>query len=476
MFSAALWTIFYFISEWVIRIVMIIVVPFRRTASAARSWLLLVFFIPWPALLLYIFVGRPTYPRWRRRRFKRLPEVIAVTAGQIRGLTESAEASVSDPLVESTRFIQRLGILPLVGHSDVEMIQSYNGVIDSLVEDIDNAKSHVNLLFYIFADDETGRRVMEALVRAARRGVDCRVLLDAIGSRKWFGAVRKKLKPFGIEVRRALPVSLLRRKSARADLRNHCKIAIIDSAVGYAGSQNIINADFNHGIVNQELMTRLTGPVVLELQTLFIINWFMETDEQLPARELLSPPEKTGTVTCQVAPSGPDYEQFGVEHLLVALVHAARSRVVITTPYFVPSDSLVTALKIAVLRGVEVHLIVSEVTDHQLVKWAQCSYYHEIMENGVVLHQYRDKLLHAKHFSIDDHVSVIGSSNVDMRSFTLNSEVMVIYYDRDVTARLITIQNEYMENSDRLDPAEWDRRPLHAKFCENLARMVGFVL
>jgi len=475
-FTTALWTIIYLISEWIIRIAMVILVPFRRSADAARSWLLLVFFLPWPALLLYLFIGRPTYPKWRRERFKRLPEVMALTSEQIHRITEAAEVSPSPQLLESAKFIHNVSQFPLVGNSHVQLIQDYNRVIEQLIQDIDEAQDHVHLLFYIFANDETGQKVMQALKRAAGRGVKCRLLIDAIGSHKWLASIKDELKPHNIEVHSALPVSLLRRKSSRADLRNHCKIAIIDNCYAYAGSQNIINDNFAPGIVNIELMTRLSGPVVLELQTLFIINWFLETEEQLSVKEILKPVPKTGNVTCQVLPSGPDFSDFGVEHLLVALIHAARHRVVITTPYFVPSDPLIAAMKIAVLRGVEVHLVISEITDHRLVKWAQCSYYDEIMEIGVTIHMYQDKLLHAKHFSIDDEVSVIGSSNVDMRSFTLNSEVMIVFFSKEITAELQHIQKEYFDNSFILDFERWENRPLHTKICENLARMVGPVL
>lgn len=479
-FSTALWTILYIASEWIIRIIMILVVPFRRTADAARSWLLLVFFLPWPALLLYLFIGRPVFPKWRQERFKRIPEVIALSSNQIRSITEAAEITEASHVIpylnEAARFVQNIGLLPMVGNSDVELLQDYQMVIDRLIADIDQAQEHVHLLFYIFANDETGQKVIHALKRAVSRGVACRVLIDDVGSRKWIKDIFAELKPAGVEVHRALPVSFLRRHSARADLRNHYKIAVIDSTIGYVGSQNIINADFAPGILNQELMTRMTGPIVLELQTLFIVNWFLETEEELSAKELLKPTEKTGHVICQVFPSGPDFTQFGMEHLLITLLHAARDQVVITTPYFIPSESLITAMQIAVLRGVEVHLIVSEVTDHQLVKWAQCSYYSDMMEIGIKIHAYQNKLLHAKHFSIDDYIAVVGSSNVDMRSFVLNSEVMALYYDRDVVKRLHAIQDEYFSNSIVLNLDEWNKRPGLTKIWENLARMVGPVL
>ncbi|WP_413993480.1 cardiolipin synthase [Labrys okinawensis] len=473
-FSALTWAYFY--SEWAIRLIMIVVVPFRRTSEAARSWLLLVMFLPWPALALYLLIGRATYPRWRRRRFERLPTILKLSADKILELTEVAREKLPRRFTRAAILIEKLGRLPVVEGARAEFLADYTRMIDRLVADIDAAERHVHLLFYIFASDEVGQKVMEALGRARERGITCRVLIDALGSRPWEREVRTTLLDLGVEVHPILPITFFRRKSARADLRNHRKIAVIDGKVAYAGSQNIIAADTLVDAGNQELMLRLEGPIVLELQAVFVADWFLETDEVLPVDSVMSPMPAAGTLTAQVLPSGPDYRVGGIESLIVTAVHSALQHVVIVTPYFVPSEPVQKAMQIAVLRGVEVHLVVPKVSDQKLVRFAQESYYAGLLAAGVKIHLFRDKFLHAKNVSIDMDLVLIGSSNMDMRSFVLNSEVTVVIYDREIGLQLRRMQEGYIANSDLLMLDVWRKRPWIRKVAENLARLVSPLL
>lgn len=466
----------YFCSEWAVRLIMIVVVPFRRTSEAARSWLLLVMFLPWPALALYLLIGRATYPRWRRKRFERLPDILKLSADKILELTEVARERLPRRFSRAAILIEKLGKLPVVDGSKAEFLADYARMIDRLVADIDTAERHVHLLFYIFADDEIGRKVMEALGRARERGVACRVLIDALGSRPWARNVLTTLSDYQVEAHPILPITFFRRKSARADLRNHRKIAVIDGQIAYAGSQNIISADTLIDAGNQELMLRLEGPIVLELQAVFIADWFLETEEALAVDTVMSPTPAAGALAAQVLPSGPDYRVGGIESLIVTAIHSALQHVVIVSPYFVPSEPVQKAMQIAVLRGVDVHLVVPKVTDHHLVRFAQQSYYTGLLLAGVKIHLFRDKFLHAKNVSIDMDLALIGSSNMDMRSFVLNSEVTVVIYDRDVGMQLRRMQEGYIANSDLLDLQRWRKRPWIRKVAENLARLVSPLL
>jgi cardiolipin synthase len=282
----------------------------------------------------------------------------------------------------------------------------------------------------------------------------------------------KALAGAGVSAHLVLPVRLLRRRSTRADLRNHRKIVVIDGQIGYIGSQNIVDADFNPRVTNQELVVRVSGPAVLGLQAVFVADWFLETDQVLKDPDLFPEPIRSGHVVAQVLPSGPDYPEAGVERVIEALIHGAHERVVITTPYFIPSEALLHALETAVLRGVEVHIILSKPVDQILVHLAQCSYYAELLDAGVKIHLYRDKLVHAKHLSIDKDVSLIGSSNMDMRSFTLNSEISLVVFDRELTGHLHTEQARYFAGSDHLLASQWTTRSLARKVTENIARLL----
>jgi cardiolipin synthase len=471
-----LWAWTLFLSEWAIRLAMLVVVPFRRTPAAAKGWLLLVFFEPWVGLVLYLLIGRARLGRWQRERLARLPEAMARVVGRLSNHPNVFHPEVGPALSQAVTLAENLGQSPILGGNAVELLTDYDGTIARLVGDIDRATDHVHLEFYIFADDHATAPVIEALGRAARRGVRCRVLADAIGSRSPLRTLRPKLTALGVAVHEMLPVRLVPWKKARLDLRNHRKIAVVDGRVGYTGSQNLVAAAFKKGLTYEDLMARVTGPVVLELQYLFAADWFLETDEVLDGEAEFPGPEIAGDVPAQALPSGPAFPTQNNQRLFVALVHGARKRVVLTTPYFIPDEPLLQAMQTAVLRGVEVHLVVSAAGDHPVVALAQRSYYEELLEAGVRIHLYGTNFLHAKHLSIDDTVAVIGTSNLDIRSFVLNAEVMLVIYDPGVTARLAAEQERYFAGSRVLTLAQWRQRSFAGKVAQNLARLLSPLL
>ena len=281
----------------------------------------------------------------------RLPVVFKAVDERLTEVTEEQKPDLPANLKQAATLIQNLGRFASLSGNDAELLSDYDATIDLLAQDIDGSCAHVHLLYYIFADDETGQKIIAALGRAVSRGVPCRVLIDALGSRPWATRTVAALRAAGVEVHLVLPLGILRRKSARADLRNHRKIAVIDGKVGYVGSQNLVDRDFKGGIVNQELVVGTTGPVVLELQGVFVTDWFLETEQVLDDPAICPEPHYTGEMIAQVLPSGPDHPGAGVERLIEALIYGARTRVVITTPYFIPNEALLHALETAVLRG-----------------------------------------------------------------------------------------------------------------------------
>jgi cardiolipin synthase len=470
------WAGVFFVSEWAIRLVMLVVVPFRRTPAAAKGWLLLVFFEPWIGLLLYVLIGRAKLLRWQRERLAKLPQAMAKVVHRFANHPHVFHPEVGPALSQAVTLAENLGQSPILGGNAVELLVDYDGTIARLVADIDRAENHVHLQFYIFADDRATAPVLEALGRAAKRGVRCRVLADAIGSRTGLRSLRPRLTALGVAVHGMLPVSLLPWRKARLDLRNHRKIAIIDGRVGYTGSQNLVSAEFKQGIAYEELMVRVTGPVVLELQYVFAADWFLETDEILDGETEFPEPALAGDVPAQALPSGPAFPTQNNQRLFVSLIHGASKQVVLTTPYFIPDEPLLQAMQTAVLRGVDVHLVVSEEGDHPLVSLAQESYYEELLEAGIRIHLYQKAFLHAKHLSIDGLVAVIGTSNLDIRSFALNAELMLMIYDSGVAARLGGEQDRYYAGSRLLTLPTWDERSFGRKFTQNLARLLSPLL
>jgi cardiolipin synthase len=474
--DATLWAWIFFLSEWAIRLIMVIAVPFRRTPAAAKGWLLLIFFEPWVGLLLYVLIGRARLPRWRREQQAKVPQAMAKVVGRLANHPNIFHPEVEPSLSQAVVLVKNLSGSPILGGNAIELLVDYDGTIARLAADIDRAENHVHLLFYIFADDHATAPVIEALGRAARRGVCCRVLADAIGSRSGLRSLRRRLTGLGVAVQEMLPISLLPWRKARVDLRNHRKIAVIDGRVGYTGSQNLVAADFKAGLAYEDLMVRVTGPVVLELQYVFAADWFVETNEVLDGEAEFPLPDLTGSIPAQALPSGPGFPTQNNQRLFVALVHGARKRVVLTTPYCIPDEPLLQAMQTAALRGVEVHLVMSEKGDQIIVSLAQESYYEELLEAGVQIHLYRKNFLHAKHLSIDDSVAVIGTSNLDIRSFALNAELMLVIYDSDLVVRLAAEQKRYYTSSHLLTLATWEQRSFGAKVIQNLARLLSPLL
>lgn len=455
--------------EWIIRLGALAVVPLRRTPAASRGWLLLIFFLPVPGLLLFLAIGRPRFPAWRVARFRTLRPFFDGVAGRLK----AAAPSVPHEAQTIMALAQGLGRLPPVAGNQIEFIDDYDAVIRRLVADIDAARHHVRLLVYIFADDATGSQIIAALRRAVARGVICQVMIDPVGSYRWIRRTTRALRDAGVEVREALPFRILRGRTRR-DMRNHRKLFVIDGAIGFAGSQNIVARDFRPGVINRELVARATGPVVAEMEAVVRADWYLET-ETMPVDELLIP-ATTGAACAQLLPSGPEYRLEGFETLLVWQLHQARERVMIATPYFIPDEDVLGAMRTAIARGVTIDLIVSAVVDQPLVNLAQCSYYDDLLRAGVHIHLFRDELLHAKNVSIDDSLAIIGSSNVDLRSFQLNDEVSLLLYDRPSIAALTAIQQRYLDCADRLDADRWRARPAPRKLVENVARLVGPLL
>lgn len=457
----------YLLSEWAIRFIMLVYVPQRRSPAAARTWLLLIFLLPWPGFLLYAAIGRIKFPAWRLARQRTVSGMIREWQG-----IHPVPPGEAGPGGRIPALVHALGDFRARGGNTVELLPDYDASIARLADEIDTAQRSVHLLYYIFADDAWGGKVVSALLRAKARGAECRVLVDAVGSRKFaLGALLARLHAAGIPAHEALPAGIFRRNAARFDLRNHRKVAVIDNRVAFTGSQNLVNPGFVPGYPNEELVARVTGPTVLQLQAVFFQDWFFETGELPENIDAIAMPPATGSSHAQVLPSGPGYERENAQELLVHLFHRAQERIVITTPYFVPDVPFLQALRTAVRRGVEVRLVVAYPVDKWVMAWAQRSYFDELLQAGVHIHLYRPHFLHAKHVSIDHDIAIVGSVNMDIRSFALNAEVALLVYDPAVVHALRTVQERYFTDSTELTAEAWARRPLWVRVAQNTARL-----
>jgi cardiolipin synthase len=469
------WSVIYLISEWVIRLTMLAYVPRQRSAAAARAWLLLIFLLPWPGILFYALVGRIYLPKERLDRQQQASRKIRLVQEQMLSRCPP-QPGLPPNMTPLATFAAKLGDFQPLDGNQVELLTDYAGSLHRLISDIDAARGHVHLLYYIYQDDETGRRVADALARAAGRGVKCRVLLDAVGSKRALRKLAAKMRGQGIEVTAVLPAGLFRRNAARFDLRNHRKIAVIDGRICYGGSQNISNGQFVAGFPNEELVVRVAGPVAWQMQAVFLADYYQETNAVLNDPELFPDPAPAGRAVVQAVPSGPGYGRENGQELMIALLYAARERVVLTTPYFVPDEPFQEAVRSAARRGVAVHLVVSSHANQTFTQFAQRSFYDELLADGVLIHLYQPRFLHAKYLTIDNDVALVGSGNIDIRSFALNAEISLMFFDAGVVAQLRSIQEGYFAQSALLSAEQWRNRPLATRTLQGVARLADSFL
>jgi cardiolipin synthase len=481
--TVAAYPIIVLIVDLVVRVLAVIYIPRNRRPQTALAWLVLIFVIPVPGIILFILFGSRRLPRSRRRKQREINQrILEATDGIEQVKRDHPWPPWLEPIVQLNR---KLGAMPLVGGNTAEFHTDYEESIASMTAAVESARKYVHCEFYILSFDRTTARFFDALKSAVERGVIVRVLLDHVAGLRTKGYRRtmRALKKVGAQAHVMLPVQPFKGKYQRLDLRNHRKILVIDGTVAYTGSQNMIDPSYNKrrnkrlGLRWKDFMVRFEGPIVAGINALFITDWYSETDELL-LREApeVAAPKTENTIDCQVVPSGPGFEGENNLRLFNSLVYAATERVIITSPYFVPDDSMLYAITSAAQQGLDVQLFASEVGDQPVVYHAQRSYYEALLRAGVRIWLYRaPTVLHAKHFTIDDEVAVIGSSNMDMRSFSLNLEISVMVRSRQFVKRLRQIEDDYRAHSREITLDEWMERPRTVAVLDNVARLTATV-
>ena len=469
---------------WIVGIVLLFIVPRNRKPSSATAWLLLMYVIPLLGLILFFLIGSPKLSKRRRAMQCTMNDTIvkAVAEAQSHDEFDSLLAPPIPPRYEPfVKLNTNLGGLPAFDGNAVELLPDYLANLECIAQEIDRAQRFVHIEYFTLSRDEDTESVFAAMERAHRRGVKVRVLLDHLGSRKYpnFKKTREWFTEAGIEYHLFLPLRFFGSGYTRLDLRNHRKIVVIDGQVGFTGSQNMIKRNYfrKDAIYHDELVAKVTGPIAAQLEAAFRADWYSETGVLLnndTAPETTLVPVAAGDILCQVLPSGSGFEHENNLKLFTSLIHAAQKTLVISTPYFVPDDSLMTAITSAAQRGVDIKLINSEVSDQFLVSNAERSYYEDLLTAGVKIYQYNPPiLLHSKTMSIDDDMAVIGSSNLDMRSFQLNLEVTLICYDSQVVADLRRIEANYIRKSRQVNLQEWKTRSARKILFENFSRLTA---
>ncbi|WP_342318449.1 cardiolipin synthase [Corynebacterium mayonis] len=475
------WQLALMLLDYGIKFAMIGVVPSDRRPSSANAWLLLILLLPVVGLPLYLMMGSNFVSRRRHRiQTAAKSELVNVHAG-IADLLEGSR--LSRDVEELVHLNRALTGFPAVPATVRHLWTDYDLTMMRIAELIDSAQSFVDIEIYAVARDRTTQRVFDAIERATARGVHVRLLFDHIGSMKYPGyrKMRRHLLDIGVDCHRMLPLDPLRGRWRRPDLRNHRKIIIVDGHIGMLGSFNLIDRTYllrKHRRAGRrwvDAFVEIEGPIVTSLESMFAVDWYTESDERI---DLEPPSAETGDNIVQLVPSGPGYQAEPNLRMFNTLVNHARDRLVLCSPYFVPDATLLEAILTACYRGVHVDLLVSEKADQFMVHHAQSSYYEELLDAGVHIWEFpAPYVLHTKFALADPHddrsVGVFGSSNMDMRSFTLNYESSLFIADGPLLGQLTTLTNTYLAVSKRLTRETWLKRPWYRRYIDNVMKLTS---
>lgn len=481
------------IVDFLIRITALGLVPRNRRPSAALAWLALIYFMPIIGVIVFLLFGKSSL-RGHRAGLEhslatQLQRQTPPKPGA--GSEHSFPAHLPPPIRAAVTLNQRNGATPLLAGNDLTLHPDYGESIEVMTHAVEQADDFVHAQFYILAADPSTDSFFAALEKAHARGVRVRVLVDHVGSVGFPGykAAISRLDKAGIEWQRMLPAAPPRFFYQRPDLRNHRKILVVDNRLGFTGSQNMIDASYNKkrnrkkGFSWIDLMVQLEGPLVGSVNAVFLADWSAESDtlESVPSEGVHAAAVGGGALEtatrssyCQLLPSGPGLGNENNLRLFNQLIYGAQERVLISSPYLVPDESLLIALTSAAQRGIRVDVHLGATSDHVLTHHAQRSYYEELLRAGINIHLYKEPyVLHSKFVLVDDETAVVASSNMDIRSFELNQEINLLVIDRRIVQELDGIAGQYRAESHQLDLASWQGRPAHQKFLDNACRLTA---
>ncbi|QCB29284.1 phospholipase D-like domain-containing protein [Corynebacterium endometrii] len=475
------WQLALLIVDYAIKIVAIGFVPENRRPSSSTAWLLAILLLPFVGLPLFLLMGS----NWINGRRHEVQKRALERVSSVQDNTPAHSSASLHPEIESIIKLNRrlTGFPSAVGHN-MGLHANYNQAIDEMVRAIDEAESYVYVEIYIVSWDEATGEFFNALRRAVERGVKVKLLFDQIGSWKYPGywTLGRRLDKLGVEWRLMLPLQIHKGRFRRPDLRNHRKLVVIDGNRGFIGSQNLIKRQYKTRDRKWiDYMVELTGPIVTSIETIFAVDWYLESEEAL---EITPLPEDRGDAPdaniLQLVPSGPGFTAEPNLRLFNSLVHHAKERLVLVSPYFVPDESLLEAVTSACYRGVRVELYVSEEADQFMVNHAQSSYYQVLLEAGVTIYQFpKPYVLHSKFMLADpgidgrDPIAAFGSSNMDMRSFGLNYESTMMAVRGDIIGQLNELAHNYRAVCHKLTLEEWNERGWGRRYVDNVMRLTS---
>jgi cardiolipin synthase A/B len=452
--------------------------PHREPASRL-AWFIVIVIVPIVGAIAYLLLGET---RVRRRRLGRAIDESLPRPPMNEAVIRAVEASRHDAPFALARTVNRLS--PTDGNRALLAADS-DSAVEAMVADIDAARTSVHLSTYIWLADRNGVKMKDALIRAARRKIAVRCLADALGSRQFIRSSHwRELVESGAEIRPALPFGNILRTLVRGrlDLRNHRKALIVDNAIAWCGSQNLADPEFRikpRFAPWVDIMTRWQGPVARDWQFLFVSDWMGEGGSDISyclTERSSGPAPPRGGIIAQVIGTGPILPYDAMPACFAELIHSAREELVVTTPYFVPDEQLLYALLAAARRGVRTSLVLPKRNDSLFVAGASRSYYSDLINAGAKIFEFRPGLLHAKTMVADGCVALIGSANLDRRSFELNFENNILFADARFAAAIRTRQDEWIAQSAAVSAAEVGGFSVGRRLAQNFLAMLSPIL
>lgn len=455
----------------------------NRDPGKTIAWLCILFFLPILGSIIYWLFGRKTQGRLFRN--KHIPEnqLAKMVHRQQSGFQpETSEALVLQQRTESEQKMVRLllnsGFAPLTIYNKIEILLNGGEKFRELFNALESANHHIHLSYYIFKDDEIGADVLKILTRKAAAGVEVRVLLDGMGCLPIAGGFVRSMRQAGIQVEWFFPIRFPFLTS-KLNMRYHRKIVVVDGQVGFIGGLNIgdeyLSRDAKLGFW-RDTHLKLEGEAVHTLQTIFLNDWFFVTNQVIQGTPYYPRIYIQQTLPVQIGASGPDSNWAAILQGFFWAIAMAQNSVDIETPYFIPDESLIMALKTAALSGIDVRLIVQGIPEHKVTYWAMRSYFEELLQAGVKIFQYMKGIHHAKTLVIDNYFAAVGSANLDSRSFYLDFEICAFVYDQALVERLRSDFEQDLNDSNELDFKTYQARSSWERLKESSARLFSPVL
>ncbi len=456
-----------------------------RASTKTLAYLLLTVFLPVAGIFIYLSFGI----NYRKRSLysKKLitnDQLLKQLHAEVVQITEK-NLKADDQAIQQNRELAYLllndNLSPLTSRNQVKLLLNGEEAFPEIIKALKNAKHHIHIEYYIYENDTIGNEIKDILIQKAQEGVQVRFIYDDFGSRSIRRSIAPELRKAGVQAYPFYEVLFIALAN-RLNYRNHRKIIVVDGCTSFTGGINISDRYRNpndNDLYWRDTHIRIDGPGSYYLQYIFMCDWnFCAKDNKIePSRQYYCEPDTSPSdALVQIAASGPDSVQPTILFALLQVINLSRKEILITTPYFIPGDSLQDALIVAALSGIKVKLLVPGISDSWIVNTAASSYYDDLLRVGVEIYRYQKGFIHAKTIVSDGHLSAVGTANMDHRSFELNFEVNAFIYDVDFSEKLRKKFYEDIQNAELIDPEQWINRPKWKRLLEKLTRMISPLL